>query len=198
MADGTVRPGLVAPGCPPRGLAFDGTFVYGPGVRVHARTGAAQGFGPAGPAEAVAFDGERLWLAGPAAAGGGRLVGRRVRDLVADIDVPVPALPSALAVDGSHLWLADAGGARVLRLGLDGAQIDQFPVGDGPQVLLFDGAHLWVGGAGSPTVTKLDVRDGAPRATFDLGAPARAMAFDGIHVWVACAGPGATGTIARL
>ena len=196
VADGTVRPGLVAPGCPPRGLAFDGTFVYGPGVRVHARTGAAQGFGPPARRGRGLRRHERL-AGGPAAGGGaaggppGARPGGRHRR-------PVPALPSALAVDGPTCWLADAGGARVLRLGLDGAQIDQFPVGDGPQVLLFDGAHLWVGGAGSPTVTKLDVRDGAPRATFDLGAPARAMAFDGIHVWVACAGPGATGTIARL
>jgi hypothetical protein len=100
-------------------------------------------------------------------------------------DFTVGASPIALAFDGAHMWVANAGSDNVTKLrASDGAVLGTFPAGTSPSALAFDGANVWVASS-LDTVTKLRASDGATLATFTHGGQsARALAFDGIHIWV--------------
>jgi len=92
------------------------------------------------PADALAFDGRRIW-----GAGSGKVM---ALDLLAETivwDVKAGSSPSALAFDGALMWVANKGDNTIQGVDPDTGSVgDPLPVGEGPGALLFDGARLWV------------------------------------------------------
>lgn len=63
---------------------------------------------------------------------------------------------SAVAFDGTSIWVANSGSNDVTKLrASDGALLGTYAVGAAPSAICFDGAYIWVANAGSNTVTKL-------------------------------------------
>ena len=93
---------------------------------------------------------------------------------------------SALAFDGTYLWIAVPGTNRVLKLHARNMTAEGlFDVGRGPAALAFDGANMWVANYGDGTVTKLRASDGHILGIYAVGTNPRALVFDGFHIWVA-------------
>ena len=93
--------------------------------------------------------------------------------------------PSALAFDGSNIWVANEFGDSVTKLSAsDGGTLGTFPVGDGPRALVFDGQSVWVANTNDGTLTRLSL-DGTVTGTFLVGAGPLALAVEGEHIWVA-------------
>ena len=109
--------------------------------------------------------------------------------------------PVAIAVDGSHLWVANVGNDSVTELNADdGAWIRTVPGrgsnGSGqygfsrPDAIAVDGARVWV--ANYDSVTEVNASDGRlvrvlHAASYDFDNP-DAIAADGSRIWVANAG----------
>lgn len=95
--------------------------------------------------------------------------------------------PSAMAFDGTNLWIVD--GANVTELSPSGAVIGTFPVMYGsPAAIAFDGTNMWVATNGG-YVTVLSP-SGAMVGSFlvDTNLPGSGnltgIAFDGTNMWV--------------
>ena len=92
---------------------------------------------------------------------------------------PVGLGPSAVAFDGSDVWVVN-GDATVTKLrASDGTSLGTFPVGIGATNIAFDGANIWTTNVASNNVTKLRASDGANLGTFPLGSSPTGIAFDG-------------------
>ena len=69
--------------------------------------------------------------------------------------------PSAIAFDGTHMWVVNIHGSvtdnsgTVLELSPSGATLGTYAVGNTPSAIAFDGTHMWVANDDSKNVTEL-------------------------------------------
>ncbi|MFC2107977.1 YncE family protein [Candidatus Bipolaricaulota bacterium] len=97
-----------------------------------------------------------------------------------------PIAASALAFDGTNMWVANPVTNNVVRLRpSDLSSIGSSSVGRHPYALAFDGANMWVANYEDGTVNKLRASDGQVLGTYRVGMRPAALVFDGFHIWVA-------------
>ncbi len=101
--------------------------------------------------------------------------------------------PFAIAVDGTHVWVANYIGDSVTELSArDGRRVRTLSGGSYgfsiPYAIAVDGTHVWVTNNKSSSVTELSARDGRRMRTLSGGSYSfngpQAIAVDGTHVWV--------------
>ena len=106
-------------------------------------------------------------------------------------ELPYPGTyPSALASDGTHVWVANSYANTVAMMNAsDGTLLRDIAVGQYPAALAFDGTHIWVANSTDGTVSVLNPNDGsmAPfaRNPIPVGTAPQALVYDGTHIWVA-------------
>lgn len=103
--------------------------------------------------------------------------------------------PTAIASDGSHLWVTNTTGNTVTEFsGTNGAPIRvlsgpkyQF---DGPEAIAFDGSHLWIANTSGNSLTEVNASNGSlvrvltnSDAGYHFGEPL-GIAYDGTDLWV--------------
>jgi hypothetical protein len=94
--------------------------------------------------------------------------------------------PSALAFDGTNIWVTTKGNGSLNRLsGIDGSLLNTFKVGEGPSDVLFDGSNIWVANQYDDTVMKVNPGNGAILGTYPVGDYPSALEYDGENIWVA-------------
>lgn len=109
------------------------------------------------------------------------------------------ASPSALAFDGTFIYVANQNSDDVTRIRASTAIAEGSPisVGDGPRALAFDGTFIYVANVNSNNVTRIrastGIVDGSP---IPVGTFPNALAFDGTFVYVANAGD--EGSVTRI
>jgi DNA-binding beta-propeller fold protein YncE len=111
--------------------------------------------------------------------------------------ITVGNLPSALAFDGTNVWVANNGSNTFTRyLATTGAAVGSaVTVGSQPIALAFDGTNVWVANYGSNYIARYSAASGAiVGSTITVGTLPRALAYDGANIWVANNG---SNTIAR-
>ncbi|MCI0714514.1 MAG: hypothetical protein L0154_30450 [Chloroflexi bacterium] len=140
---------------------------------------------------AMAFDGERVWVA--------NWVDNTITILDAETGEYLNTLegneiiqPVALAWDGTHMWLASYQNNRVYRLDADGNVETTFDANDdvqGPIDLFFDGAHVWIvnqgSGARPGTIIKIVAATVTKLGTYDVGHFPTSITLVNDEMWVA-------------
>jgi serine/threonine-protein kinase len=114
--------------------------------------------------------------------------------------------PDAIAVDGSHVWVASLGGSVTELNAANGSRVRTLSGGSygfsSPEGIAADGTHVWVtnlgGGAnGNGSVTELNASNGGWVRTLSGGSYGFngpwGIATDGTHVWVDNYGRASTG-----
>lgn len=103
---------------------------------------------PLATAQALAFDGRSMWVAGKSATSGRDVLvsvevpGGRIGETV-DIDGPDFGQARSVLFDGRSVWASgDVPGDAVVRVALDGTVLARVPNSSGP--LGFDGVDVWV------------------------------------------------------
>jgi hypothetical protein len=100
--------------------------------------------------------------------------------------IGVGKFPSALAFDGSNIWVANLGDSTVQKIpvatGVPGPVIH---VGFSPDALVFDGTNIWVANEGDTTVQTIPVATSVAGPPIPAGHFPAALAFDGANMWVA-------------
>ena len=96
----------------------------------------------------------------------------RIDPATGDVDTtvqlkPKGSEPEGLAWDGTHLWVVDQAGGRVVELDPDGAVVDEFRTGDEPRLVTAGDSGIWVANYGGTSVSR--IADGKVR-TFRLTA----------------------------
>ncbi len=107
------------------------------------------------------------------------------------------SVPSAVAVGGRSVWVANSGAATVQRF--DPETFDQGPirtlaVGRHPVAIAFGEGALWVANRGDDSVTRIDPSTGAI-STIRVGGEPAGIAVGAGAIWVANA---ADGTVSRI
>ena len=106
-------------------------------------------------------------------------------------------MPTGLAWDGQHLWLADLGTAKLFELdpvtGKVLATLDA--PGYQPLGLAWDGTQLWVVDALDTTAYAVDPASGVTKRALPLDTAAKGIAWDGSALWTVDA---KAGVISRL
>lgn len=157
---------------------------------------------------AMAFDGQRVWVANWQENTISRLDARtgQVLDTLSSFtntDITTqgrrPRInlqrPTALAWDGRYMWIANFQDNTVFAVNTADEVIKVFDDSriDGPAVLLWDTAHIWIANQRTPdeqevgTVIKIDVNTNTFNSfgPFPVGLMPTAMAWDGENIWVA-------------
>lgn len=133
----------------------------------------------------MAFDGARLWAAGPS--------GISIVDVRGSPPYPVAAVGGFGALvgvlyDGSNMWASDGTQNVVHRLDTDGAILQSVAVGGNPGAMLFDGSNLWVANALSNSVSVIVAATGVVAFTledvFEGGGEPTGIAFDGERILI--------------
>lgn len=102
--------------------------------------------------------------------------------------VEVGRQPSALAFDGTFMYVANKLDNNVMRIRTKTGLIEGSPiaVGTAPSALAYDGTFMWVANSGSNNVTKIRARTGAVEGSpIGVGTNPVALAFDGSFLYVA-------------
>jgi len=105
--------------------------------------------------------------------------------------VEVGRQPSALAFDGTFMYVANKGDNNVTRIRTSTGLIEGTPiaVGTAPSALAYDGKFMWVANSGSNDVTKIRARTGVVEGSpIAVGNNPQALAFDGTFLYVANSG----------
>jgi hypothetical protein len=106
----------------------------------------------------------------------------------------VVAPGAGIAFDGTHIWVANYGGASVTELNAsNGSWVQTLSGGsygfNAPVAVAFDGTHIWVANENGASVTELNASGGSWVQTLSGGSYGfnypDAIAFDGTHIWVA-------------
>lgn len=132
---------------------------------------------------ALAFDGERLWVASAR-----NNTVQVINPMTSQIGRPIAVgqSPIALAIDGAHLWVANYGDDTVIAIDLEtGTASAPVSVGRGPAALAYDGNRLWVANSDDNTVQAINLKTGVLGAPIAVGKQPVALAFDGTRLWVA-------------
>ena len=136
---------------------------------------------------AIAFDGQKIWIANSAPPGAISIVTPNpfnVTNITTGFNAPV-----GMIYDGTNMWVADAGDGKLKKLDSAGAILSSVTVGTGPNFCAFDGTNIWVpnGGANSVAVVRAaGALGGTVVATLTgngLNGPTQA-AFDGQRILV--------------
>lgn len=88
------------------------------------------------------------------------------------IPIAVGFSPVAVSSDGTHVWVANSGGAgTVTEIRASDATVinPAISVGSGPDGISSDGTHVWVANSAG-TVTELDASTGAVIQTISVGS----------------------------
>jgi len=190
VPDGTQVGGFVAPGPGPRGLGWDGTYLwYADNTADYIyqlKTDGTQvgGFASPGPdPRDVPWDGAYLWNIDNNALFIYHLKtdGTQIGDGFA-----TPASdPSGLAWDGTYLWHADFSASFIYQLKTDGTTTGggfATPTAD-PAGLAWDGTYLWYSEWDLGLVYQM-ATDGTQVKAFDQPSPGpQAGAWDGAYLW---------------
>lgn len=122
---------------------------------------------------------------------------------IGHLSSPLPAAPTGVAFDGANFWVSMADAGLVYKFQPSGGSFDFFGTVintiDAPGHLAFDGTHLWVcnhQGSGSNAVVIVDPATGATVQSI-LPQSAHALAFDGSHMWVSHPG-GTQGGLSKV
>lgn len=173
-----------------RGLAFDGTHVWGAATesdkvyRVTVATGAVDTITVTGGPIQLAYDGrDSVWVT------------RYYADKVTRIDLNAPfgtfdvsttGNPQGIAFDGRFLWVALEASGSIARIDPNASPnpaVSFIDLGlNGAWGVAFDGDHLWV----SETAGRVtSIASGTVDHREPLAGGARGIAFDGTNMWVA-------------
>ncbi|MBN1274500.1 MAG: hypothetical protein JXB26_19740 [Candidatus Aminicenantes bacterium] len=176
---GDVSKVIKTPGPCPKGLAFDGNFLWlsddftdmiykiNPGDGSVVKDFEAPGFCP----EGLAWDGKNLWCVD---------AGEKHMYLInPETGVAVSILesnsqdPRDLAWDGEYVWMVDHRRDILLKVStVDGMMVQSFPSPAGePAGLTFDGKYLWVTDRGRDRIYLVDPRDGLCISSFRSYGP---------------------------
>jgi len=110
----------------------------------------------------------------------------RVGDILKTIPTPGP-LPTGLAFDGTHLWLAEDHTDHIYCLDPhSGKVVAKFETpGYHPEGLAWDGTHLWHVDAGEKYLYQIDPKTGRSVKALESNSPfPRDLAWDGRHLWM--------------
>ena len=100
--------------------------------------------------------------------------------------------PAGIAADGTHIWVANAGGYSVTELTGDGSWVQTLSGSshgfNNPVGIAADGTHIWVTNNAGNSVTELNRSDGSPvqilpGSRYGFSQPS-AIAVEGGRVWV--------------
>lgn len=209
------RPISIPVGTQPRGLCFDGTYIWVPNFggtpgactisKINAATNAVVATINTGGTRpfAIAFDGTHIWVSMFADSNIIK-IDPITNTIVATI--AVNAGPRGLAFDGTHMWVANhgdsSGGTTVQKINISTNAIDAtVTVGTTPYGLTFDGANIWVANFGSNTYSKIRISDNTIQATVSaIGAVAPiGVVWDGTSIWgINYSGTPTTSTINKI
>ena len=147
---------------------------------------------------ALAFDGERVWVA--------TFFGIRMLD--ADYNIVASfrpgRRPNAMIYAGGYIFASNSSDGTVTAVALPDRirelggtlpasippgsdapmPVGQYEVGRRPIALEWDGESLWVANNHDNTIVKVSAHDGEILATVQVGEGPRGMAFDGEDIWV--------------
>jgi YVTN family beta-propeller protein len=107
-------------------------------------------------------------------------------------EVPVGAVPSAIAVGRGVLWVTNFNDDTITRITVaeGGVRTTRaFPVGDGPVDVAVGEGGVWVASRLDRTVSRLDPATGKVVATIALGNEPQRLAAGGGAVWVTVRAP---------
>jgi DNA-binding beta-propeller fold protein YncE len=96
--------------------------------------------------------------------------------------------PSALAFDGTFIYVANKGDNTVIRIRTSTGVVEGSPiiVGKDPSALAFDGTFMYVANKGDSNVTRIRASTGLVEGTpISVGKEPVALAFDGTFMYVA-------------
>jgi YVTN family beta-propeller protein len=127
---------------------------------------------------------------------GARLSGDELTQLRWDLDrsrtksANVGSSPTAVAFDGTNVWVANFNSKSVSRINaVTGEKVlPDITVGTGPTALAFDGTRMWVANRTAGTLTRIDVATGQVLPAIVPGSQPRGLAFDGTRMWVSSVG----------
>ena len=105
--------------------------------------------------------------------------------------------PLGIAVDGTHVWVANYGGGSVTELNASNGSWERTLYGfNEPGRIAVDGTHIWVPNSSGDSVTELNASDGSWVRTLSGGSyrfnSPWAIAVDGTDIWVANQGGSVT------
>ena len=193
--NGLIVKGFDSPGISPKGLAFDGTYLWCLDYtdrkiyKLDTNGNIIDSFGSPGVFPyGLAFDGIYLWVGVEDYSGNDKY---SIYKLDTDGNI-IDSFglgsiePNELAFDGAYIWCVDANhNDKIYKLDTNGNQIDSF---DAPSKLsfglAFDGTYLWTTSYGTK-IYKLDTNGNvidsfdAPENTVCI----RGLAFDGTYLW---------------
>ncbi len=135
--------------------------------------------------QAVAFDGESMWIS---VIDANAVVRLHVPDgaIMSTTSLPNSLSVRGLAYDGANVWGVGyaSGGASPLAVqfsGVTGAILATYPTGNGPSAIAFDGTNLWIANTVDQTITIMST---AGSVISTLSIAANGFAFDGTYMWV--------------
>jgi YVTN family beta-propeller protein len=139
--------------------------------------------------------GDPFGLAGPVAVGAGSVWVGDGNAAIARIDprrlkltdrIAVGNDPTAIAIDGSNVWVADdVDGTVTLIDAASGGVITTIPVGPSPGAIALGGGSVWVADSEADQVVRIDPQTRAVTATIAVGDQPTGIAVDEHGVWVA-------------
>ncbi len=103
--------------------------------------------------------------------------------------------PSAVAVGGGHVWVADGEANTVTRIDPETGLTTAIPVGNGPASLAVGAGAVWVTLALDDSLAQIDLGTGSVRRTVAVGERPAGVAVGAGSVWVANSGDG---TVSRV
>ena len=117
--------------------------------------------------------------------GAGELTGSfKVVDLKENLQQAWGGGSTALAFDGSHIWVTVSSADSVVKLTTDGVVQDVYDVGRWPTAVIVAGGSVWVANFLDDTVSRL-APDGRLLDTLSVGKGPHALLAVGKAVWVA-------------
>jgi DNA-binding beta-propeller fold protein YncE len=179
---------IITPGSTPRGLAFDGTYLWTADAsedkiyKLEASTLIVDSFDtPVPTPRGLAFDGTYLWTVDASEDKIYKL--DTSGNIIDSFDSPGP-YPGALAFDGTYLWTADGSEAKLFKLDTSGNIIDSFD-SPGASALAFDGAYLWIANGSENKLYRLDTSGNIIDSIDFVGySDSIGLAFDGTNLWI--------------
>ena len=99
--------------------------------------------------------------------------------------IPVGVKPQGISSDGTHVWVANAGGDTVSEIeASSGTVINTITVGSYPRGMSSDGTHAWVANFDENTVSEIEASSGTVVHTIPVGSEPMVVSSDGTHAWV--------------
>ncbi|MBK9766208.1 MAG: hypothetical protein IPP63_03870 [Chloracidobacterium sp.] len=95
--------------------------------------------------------------------------------------------PSALAFDGTFVWVANKLDKNVMRIRISTGLIEgpPIPVGNAPAALVYDGFRsIWVANSGAGTVSRISISNAQVDMTVNAGSQPCALGSDGTLIYV--------------